>query len=232
MKRQNKRGRKPLHALGAIVSSVLVAATALAACTSDALQVYTAQGSEAAVSRFKTFAILIPEADEMEQANMRPEVMKQFAELSVQRMQSLGYQPIAASQADLWLGFSPRLDTLRSIRTYTPSGREEDATDHRGMAEGTLKVSFVDVKAKQIVLERVANARVDLGVSEQGMNDAVAAIFKDVPRAAVADVPAPQPAAAATPQSPLASGSSPPAATPQPSVAASEPAAPPPAPER
>jgi len=190
MERQNQRSRKPLRSVAAIFSAVL-GAMVLAACTTDGLQVYTAQGSETAVSRFKTFAIIIPDPDEMEHANMRPEVMKRFAELSVQRMQSLGYQPIAASQADLMLAFSPRLDTLRAIRTYTPSGRDEDATDHRGMAEGSLKVSFVDVKGKQIVLERVANARVDLGVSEQGMNEAVAAIFADVPRAA-----APQPSVA------------------------------------
>lgn len=223
MERQKQRSRTLRRELAAIFSAALVAVAAGAlGCTSDALQVYTAKGSETAVSRFKTFAILIPEADEMEHANMRPEAMKRFAELSVQRMQSLGYQPIAAPQADLLLAFSPRLDTLRSIRTYTPSGREEDATDHRGMAEGTLKVSFVDVKGKQIVLERVANARVDLGVSEQTMNDAVTAIFKDVPRAAVADVAAPQPAVAATPQPPAA-------ATAPPSVATSE--APAPAPE-
>ena len=39
---------------------------------------------------------------------MRPEVMKRFAELSMQRMQSLGDQPIAASQADPVLAFTPR----------------------------------------------------------------------------------------------------------------------------
>jgi hypothetical protein len=148
------------------------------------VHVYTAEGQQSNVGHFKTFHVLIPDKDELEEASMNPETMRRFAELSVERMQGLGYQPIEAEEADLILAFSPSLRMAKNVRKYTPSGSTADSQDSRGMAEGTLAVSFVDVKAKAIVLKRVAQARVDLGVSDKDMHAAVAGIFEDVPRAA------------------------------------------------
>jgi hypothetical protein len=62
------------------------------------------------------------------------------------------------------------------------AGADRRAASQR-FSRPCLKVS-VDVDGEQIVLERAANERVDRGAPEQGMNEAVAALLEDVPRAA------------------------------------------------
>jgi hypothetical protein len=160
-----------------------VAALATQACNTEEIQVFTAEGAQGNVARFKTFGVLLPQDDELVDANIKPATFHRLADLSIDRMNGLGYQPIAVTEADLLLVFRPSLTLTKNLRTYTPSGRESDATTHTALADGTLTVTFVDVKGKAVLLKRVARARVDLGVNEEQMNQVVAGIFEDVPRA-------------------------------------------------
>jgi hypothetical protein len=149
----------------------------------SAVTAYTTSGQPSAISKYKTFGVVIPDPDELKENHMKPETLHRLAELSVERMQGLGYRPVAADGADLLIGLSPEASLYGALRVVNgePS-RPNSALDQKFDAEGTLTVNFVDMSAKQIVLTRVAKTRVSMQLGEEQMREVVASVFDGMPR--------------------------------------------------
>jgi hypothetical protein len=144
---------------------------------------YTVMGQPAAVTKYKTFGVVIPDPGELEENQMLPETMQHIAALSVQRMQSLGYQPVAAKDADMLIGLSPEARLYGPLKVVNETNGTNQTLDEHFDAEGTLNVSFVDMRANQIVFKRVAKARVNTRLGEEQMQEVVASVFEGMPRA-------------------------------------------------
>ena len=114
---------------------------------------------------------------------MQPETLHRLAELSVERMQSLGYRPVAADDADLLIGLSPEARLYGPLRVVNGESGRNSSLDQKFDAEGTLTVNFVDMSAKQIVLTRVAKSRVSMQLGEEQMREIVSNVFDGMPRA-------------------------------------------------
>jgi hypothetical protein len=137
------------------------------------------------VSQYKTFGVVLPTAEDLEANQMHPENMQRLADLTVQRMQELGYQPVAAENADLLIGLSPTAELYGTLKVVNDTSRVDQTLDEQFDGEGTLNVNFIDRKAKQVVLERVAKTRLNARLGEEQMREIVAKVIKDVPRAAM-----------------------------------------------
>ena len=142
---------------------------------------YTAEGQPAAVSRYKTFGVVIPSAEDLKENQMNPETMQKIAALSVERMKSLGYQPVNAEQADMLIGMSPEARLYGPLKVVNESSKTDNTLDEHFDAEGTLNVSFVDMRAKQVVLKRVAKTRVNVRLGDEQMKEIVAQVFEGLP---------------------------------------------------
>lgn len=150
----------------------------------SATAAYTTSGQPSTISKYKTFGVVVPDPDELKENHMQPETLHRLAQLCVERMQGLGYQPVAAESADLLIGLSPEAKLYGPLRVVNgePS-RSNSALDQKFDAEGTLTVNFVDMGAKQIVLTRVAKTRVSMQLGEDQMREIVANVFDGMPRA-------------------------------------------------
>lgn len=146
---------------------------------------YTVEGQPAAVSHYKTFGVVIPDAADLKENQMHPETMKRLADLSVERMKSLGYEPVAAKDADLLIGLSPEARLYGPLKVVNDSAKEDRTLDEHFDAEGTLNVSFVDMRANQVVLKRVAKTRVNVRLGDDQMQEIVANVFDGLPHAAL-----------------------------------------------
>jgi hypothetical protein len=160
------------------------AALVSAGCGSS-VTAYTTAGQPATISKYKTFGVVTPDPEELKENHMQPETLHRLAELSVERMQGLGYKPVAADGADLLIGLSPEARLYGALRVVNgEQGRPNDSLDKKFDAEGTLTVNFVDMSAKQIVLTRVAKTRVSMQLGEEQMREVVTNVFDGMPRAA------------------------------------------------
>ncbi|HEU4581765.1 MAG TPA: hypothetical protein VFS67_26095 [Polyangiaceae bacterium] len=144
---------------------------------------YTTSGQPAAITKYKTFNVVVPDPDELKENHMKPETLHRLAELSAERMQGLGYQPAALAGADLVIGLSPEATLYGPLRVINAESGHNSALDQKFDAEGTLTVNFVDMGAKQIVLTRVAKARVSMQLGEEQMREIVSNVFDGMPRA-------------------------------------------------
>jgi hypothetical protein len=185
------------------------------ACHQPDVVVRDASGEQSAVSRFSTFGIVLPDPKDVADAGLRPEDLHHLATLSVKELEARGYKPVASEHADMLITFGPSVYEYTTQRVdMDPSGRENQKFDQTQHASGTLTVSFIDAKAKQIVFQRIAETRLLQGAaSEEKMHLAVNQLFADLPPpaqpassapavATPAPAPAPAPAAAApTPDS-------------------------------
>jgi hypothetical protein len=145
------------------------------------LTAYTAEGQPAAVSRYKTFGIVIPTAEDLKEEQMNPETMQKIAAFSVERMKSLGYVPVEAEQADMLIGMSPEARLYGPLKLVNESSKTDNTLDEHFDAEGTLNVSFVDMHSKQVVLKRVAKTRVNVRLGDDEMKEIVAKVFDGLP---------------------------------------------------
>lgn len=144
---------------------------------------YTTAGQPAVLSKYKTFGVVVPDPEELKENHMQPETLHRLAELSVERMQGLGYKPVAADGADLLIGLSPEARLYGALRVVnSEASRPNSALDQKFDAEGTLTVNFVDMSAKQIVLTRVAKTRVSMQLGEEQMREVVTNVFDGMPR--------------------------------------------------
>ena len=157
---------------------------ALAGCGSGTAA-YTTTGEPSTISKYKTFGVVVPDPEELKENHMKPETLHRLAQLCVERMQGLGYEPVAADSANLLIGLSPEATLYGPLRVVNgePS-RPDHALDQKFDAEGTLTVNFVDMGIKQIVLTRVAKTRVSMQLGEEQMNEIVTRVFDGMPRAA------------------------------------------------
>ena len=142
------------------VACLMVALVSVGAGCGGGLTAYTAEGQPAAVSRYKTFCIVIPTPEDLKENQMHPETMQKIAALSVERMKNLGYQPTGADQADLLIGMSPEARLYGALKVVNESSKADNTLDEHFDGEGTLNVTFADTRAKQVVLKRVAKTRV------------------------------------------------------------------------
>jgi hypothetical protein len=154
-----------------------------AGCSGASVASYTVAGQPAAVSHYKTFRVVIPDAEDLKENQMHPETMQRLAALSAERMKSLGYQLVSAREADLLIGLSPEARLYGPLEVVNESSRADNELDEHFDAEGTLHVSFVDMRANQVVLERVAKTRVNVRLGEELMQEIVAGVFEGLPRA-------------------------------------------------
>jgi hypothetical protein len=194
------------------------------ACHQPDVVVRTAAGEQAAVGRYSTFGILMPDPQELADEDIDSEAIKRFAILSVEKMKSLGYKPVKPEEADMVIALGPSMTTYGTPRVHSDvSGNSQAKFDETQRAEGTLTVSFVDAKSKQIVLQRVAETRVlQTGPSEEKLNLAVTQVFDGIPQAPAQSASAAVSPAAVPPAAPPAAA----AAEPAPEEgAAAEPAA-------
>jgi hypothetical protein len=146
---------------------------------------YTTAGQPTVLSKYKTFGVVVPDPEELKENHMQPETLHRLAELSVERMQGLGYKPVAADNADLLIGLSPEARLYGALRVVNgEQARPNSSLDKKFDAEGTLTVNFVDMTAKQIVLTRVAKTRVSMQLGEEQMREIVTNVFDGMPRAA------------------------------------------------
>ena len=185
MKRHNRglsgeRSRKR----GAWSAACLAAALlALGTGCGESVAAYTVAGQPAAVSHYKTFGVVIPDPEDLKENQMHPETMQKLAALSVERMKALGYQPVSAKEADLLIGLSPEARLYGPLKVVNESSKEDNTLDERFEAEGTLNVSFVDMRANQVVLKRVAKTRVNVRLGDEQMQEIVTNVFDGLPRA-------------------------------------------------
>ena len=135
----------------------------------ESVAAYTVSGQPATVSHYKTFSIVVPEPEDLKENQMHPETMQRLAILSVERMQALGYQPVAAKEADLLIGLSPEARLYGPLKVVNESSKEDKTLDEHFDAEGTLNVNFVDMRANQVVLKRVAKTRVNARLGDEQM---------------------------------------------------------------
>ena len=174
--------------IAACVASVSLGVTGGAVLVSvgcgSAVTAYTTAGQPAVLSKYKTFGVVVPDPDDLKENHMKPETLHRLAELSVERMQGLGYKPVAADNADLMIGLSPEARLYGPLRVVNSESGHNSALDQKFDAEGTLTVNFVDMSAKQIVLTRVAKTRVSMQLGEEQMREVVSNVFDGMPRAA------------------------------------------------
>jgi hypothetical protein len=149
----------------------------------QSLAAYTVAGHPSVVSQYKTFGVLTPDPAELEENQMRPENMRRLADLMVERMRGLGYQPVALGEADLLIGLSPEARLYGPLVVDDESAKVDQTLDESFDAEGTLNVNFVDRKAKHLVLERVAKTRVNSRLGDEQMREIIAEVTKGLPRA-------------------------------------------------
>jgi hypothetical protein len=149
----------------------------------ESVAAYTVVGQPASVSHYKTFGIVIPDPQDLTENQMNPQTMQKLAALSVERMQALGYQPVAAKEADLLIGMSPEARLYGPLKVVNPSSQPDNTLDERFDAEGTLNVNFVDMRANQVVLKRVAKTRVNVRLGDEQMREIIAGVFEGLPRA-------------------------------------------------
>jgi hypothetical protein len=162
--------------------AICLSALFFAGC-GESVQAFTVMGQPAAVTKYKTFGVVIPDPEDLKENQMRPETMQHLAQLSVQRMQSLGYQPVAPKEADLLIGLSPEATLYGPLKVVNETNGTNQHLDEHFDAEGTLNVSFVDMHANQLVFKRVAKARVNSRLGEEQMQEIVASVFEGMPRA-------------------------------------------------
>jgi hypothetical protein len=152
-------------------------------CSASSVQSFTAAGEQASVSRFKTFGVVIPDAADLKENQMKPETLQKLAVLTVQHMQGLGYQVVEDPKtADMLIGLSPEARLYGPLLVVNDSATTDTTLDEHFDAEGTLTVSFIDMKAKQIVLRRVAKTRVNATLGDEQMREIIASAFEGVPR--------------------------------------------------
>jgi hypothetical protein len=154
-------------------------------CSGSSVQAFTASGQQATVSQYKTFGVVIPDEEELKEDQMKPETLQRLAVLSVEHMQALGYQVADPNTADMLIGLSPEARLYGPLKVVNDRSPGDDSTLNEHFdAEGTLTVSFVDMHAKQVVLRRVAKARLNVRPGEEQMREIVSAAFEGVPRVA------------------------------------------------
>jgi len=156
-----------------------------AGCSPGSVAAYTVEGQPASVARYKTFCIVLPTAEDLKEDQMDPDNMQKLAQMSVERLKSLGYEPIDAKQADLLIGFSPEARLYGPLKVVNQSSKEDNTLDEHFDGEGTLNVNFVDMKANQVVLKRVAKTRINVRLGDEKMQEIVTQVFDGVPRAAL-----------------------------------------------
>ena len=166
-----------------VVSVSLGGAALVTAGCGSAVTAYTTSGQPSAISKYKTFGVVVPDPGELKENHMQPETLHRLAELSVERMQGLGYRPVAAEGADLLIGLSPEARLYGPLRVVNAEPSRNSSLDQKFDAEGTLTVNFVDMGAKQIVLTRVAKTRVSMQLGEEQMREIVNNVFDGMPRA-------------------------------------------------
>lgn len=149
----------------------------------ESLVAYTVAGHPSVVSQYKTFGVVTPDPEELKENQMHPENMRRLADLTVERMKGLGYQPVAVKDADLLIGLSPEATLYGPLEVVNDSAKADQTLDENFEAEGTLHVNFVDTKAKHVVLERVAKTRVSARLGDEQMQEIVAEVTKGLPRA-------------------------------------------------
>jgi hypothetical protein len=154
-----------------------------AAGCGQSLAAYTVAGHPSVVSQYKTFGVVTPDPAELEENQMHPENMRRLADLTVERMKGLGYQPVAVKDADLIIGLSPEATLYGPLEVVNDSAKVDQALDEDFEAEGTLNVNFFDAKAKHVVLTRVAKTRVSARLGDEQMQAIVAEVTKGLPRA-------------------------------------------------
>lgn len=167
------------------VACLMAALVGLGAGCGESVAAYTVQGQPASVSHYKTFGVVIPDPEELKENQMHPETMQKLAAMSVERMKSLGYEPVDAKQADLLIGLSPEARLYGPLKVVNQSSKEDSTLDEHFDAEGTLNVSFVDMKANQVVLKRVAKTRVNVRLGDEQMQEIVSQVFDGLPHAAL-----------------------------------------------
>lgn len=181
-----KRGavgaRRTRWSAGLAISLGILPALAFAGCT-ESIAAYTVAGHPTALNHYKTFGVVTPDPAQLQENQMRPENMRRLADLTVQRMKGLGYLPVAIGDADLLIGLSPEAHLYGPLRVDDDSAKSDPALDESFDAEGTLNVSFVDTKAKHLVLKRVAKARINSRLGDEQMKEIIAEVCKDLPRA-------------------------------------------------
>lgn len=176
------RARRTLCSAGLVIGLGLLAA---AGCGGETIAAYTVAGHPSTVSHYKTFGVVLPSAEDLKENQMHPENMRRLADLTVQRMQGLGYQPVAAEDADLLIGLSPVAELYGPLKVVNDTSKVDQTLDEDFDGEGTLHVNFIDRKAKQVVLERVAKTRINTRLGDEQMREIVAKVTRDVPRAAL-----------------------------------------------
>jgi hypothetical protein len=167
---------------GLVICLGMLPALAAAGC-GESLAAYTVAGHPSAVSHYKTFGVLTPDPEQLKENQMRPENMRRLADLTVERMKGLGYEPVALGDADLLIGLSPEARLYGPLEVDDDSAKVDQTLDESFDAEGTLNVNFVDRKAKHLVLKRVAKTRVNARLGDEQMRDIIAEVTKDLPRA-------------------------------------------------
>jgi len=187
------------------------------ACHQPDVVVRDASGEQAAVSRYSTFSFVLPDPKDLQEAGIDPQVLQRFAVLSVEELKGRGYHPVGAEHAEVLVAVSPFINEYNTTRVdMDPSGRENSKFDSSTRESGKLTVSFVDAKSKQVVFQRVAEARLlQPGPSDERLHEAVTQLYAGIPApthpvaappaavAAPASAPAaPAPAASATPPDP------------------------------
>jgi len=179
-----------LHALGLVVC-VSVGAIG---CHQEDVVVRTASGEQSTVGRYSTFTVVVPNPEDLIENDIKPETLQTIASYAVEELQSRGYTPVAAEQADLFVAFGPRLTVYGVTRAEDVNENNKDSSrfDETTHAQGTLTVSFIDAKAKAVVLQRVAETRLLIGgPSEDKMRKGIAQVFEGIPHATAAAAPAP-----------------------------------------
>jgi uncharacterized protein DUF4136 len=152
-------------------------------CSTDEVFVRTASGQQANIGHFETFGVLLPDHEDLIDNQIKPETMQRLGDLAVEQMKGLGYRPIAAQEAQLIVALSPGVRESSGFYSMTSSSSKSDEkVIDSTIKEGVLTVSFVDVKAKTVVLQRVAQARVYPDVPDEILRNAIAAVFKGTPR--------------------------------------------------
>lgn len=149
----------------------------------ESVTAYTVTGQPAAVSHYKTFGVVIPAPEDLKENQMNPETMQKLAAMSVERMKALGYQPVSAQEADLLIGLSPEARLYGPLKVVNPSSQADHTLDEHFEGEGTLNVNFVDMRANQVVLTRVAKSRVNVRLGDEQMQEIVSHVFDGLPRA-------------------------------------------------
>jgi hypothetical protein len=181
-------------------------------CHQPDVVVRTAAGEQGAVGHYSTFGVLLPDPEELAEEDIDPEAIQRFAVLSVEKLQSLGYKPVKPEEADMLIALGPRVTIYGTTRVHSDvAGSDHAKFDETKHAQGSLTVSFVDTKSKQIILQRVAETRIlQGGPSEAKLQLAVTEVFDGIPQAppaapeaapaaAAAAAPAPEEGAAAEP---------------------------------